>query len=147
MLYLVDKQYPKDIYSDLLRCKSPKDSVLSFKNEQQLLLQLSQTKQIFDIVYVVSISPFDFRKILSKQKNCYLVELEEGCKTKIKGDLIKVASLKYLQDVTDLILKQSSKDRKGKSRLPNKPMKFQSPASQHNSCLSPRQFPQGRACC
>ena len=108
MLYLVDRLYPKDIAADLSNCKSLKNSVLSFKNEQQLLLQLSQTKQIFDIVYVISASPLDFDKLLGKQKNCYHVELEEGCKTKIKGNLIKVASLKYLKDVTDLILKQSN---------------------------------------
>lgn len=111
----MDRLHPKDIASQLISCKSLKDSVLSFKNEQQLLLQLSQTKHIFDIVYVISTSPFDFNKILGKQKNCYLVEFEEGCKTKIKGNLINVASLKYLTDVTDLILKQSSNNKaKGK---------------------------------
>ena len=123
MLYLVDRLYPQEIAADLNSSKSLKDSVLSFKNERQLLLQLAQTKQIFDIVYVISTSPFDFNKLLGKQKNCYLVELEEGCKTKIKGNLIKVASLKYLKDITDLILKQSSSSQKAKGKQSKKPIK------------------------
>jgi hypothetical protein len=126
VLYLIDKLYPGEVLSGLNGCKSAKDSVLSFRNEQQLVLQLSQTNHIFDIVYVVSLSPYDFSRILPKQKNCYLVELQEGVKTKIKGNVIKVASLKYLKDVTELLLKQSRKVHNGKAVQRERPAKLQS---------------------
>jgi hypothetical protein len=86
--------------------RSRKDSLLTFKNEKQLGQQLPQTIHVYDLVYVIPMHPSkDIEALTKDYQNVFTVEMGEG-KTKIKGNRVTLSSLKYLGDVSELLLKQ-----------------------------------------
>jgi hypothetical protein len=79
---------------------------------------------VYDIVYVIPMHPStEIEAVTKEYQNVFVVEVREG-KTKIKGNRVALSSLKYLGDVSELLLKQRRPTRRA---LKNKGRTYISP--------------------